>query len=135
MREHAPDAGMSLYGSAGSRKYLNAAERRRVTKAARRTPVEVELFCLVLSLSGARISEILALTPAGIDLDSGVANIITLFQGSGRNSISAFIAVIHDLFYKNFVTIRLAAPDRLFEQSQRNPDSTHTFLLRLGLAA
>ena len=33
MREHT-HAGMSLYGSAGSRKYLNAAERRRFAKAA-----------------------------------------------------------------------------------------------------
>src|SRR5580693_6477723 len=78
MREHAPDAGMSLYGSAGSRKYLNAAERRRFAKAAHRAPLEVQLFCLVLSLSGGRISEILALTPASIDIDSGVATIATL---------------------------------------------------------
>jgi integrase len=77
MREHA-HAGMSLYGSTGSRKYLNAAERRRFIKAARRAPLEIQLFCLVLSLSGGRISEILALTPAAIDIDSGVANIITL---------------------------------------------------------
>ena len=77
MREHAP-AGMSLYGSTGSRKYLNAAERRRFIRAARRAPLDVQLFCLVLSLSGGRISEILALTPAAIDIDSGVVNITTL---------------------------------------------------------
>jgi integrase/recombinase XerD len=74
-RDHAE---MSLYGSSGSRKYLNAAERRRFTKAARRAPLAVQLFCLVLSLSGGRISEILALTPAAIDIDSGVANLTTL---------------------------------------------------------
>src|SRR3984957_4295089 len=78
MHEHVPDAGMSLYGSTGTRKYLNAAERRRFMKAAYRAPLEVQLFCLVLSLSGARISEVLALTPAAIDIDSGVANIETL---------------------------------------------------------
>jgi integrase/recombinase XerD len=77
MREHA-HAGMSLYGSTGSRKYLNAAERRRFIKAARRAPLDVQLFCLVLSLTGGRISEILALTPAAIDIDSGAANITTL---------------------------------------------------------
>jgi integrase/recombinase XerD len=77
MREHA-HAGMSLYGSTGSRKYLNAAERRRFIKAARRAPLDVQLFCLVLNLTGGRISEILALTPAAIDIDSGVANITTL---------------------------------------------------------
>jgi integrase/recombinase XerD len=77
MSEHA-HTGMSLYGSTGSRKYLNAAERRRFARAAHRAPLEVRLFCLVLSLSGGRISEILALTPASIDIDSGVATIATL---------------------------------------------------------
>jgi integrase/recombinase XerD len=77
MRERV-QAGTSLYGSAGSRKYLNSFERRAFVRATRRAPLTVQLFCLVLSLSGGRISEILALTPAAIDLDSGVANIITL---------------------------------------------------------
>jgi hypothetical protein len=44
MREHA-HAGMSLYGPTGSRKYLNAAERRRFIRAARRAPLDVQLFC------------------------------------------------------------------------------------------
>ncbi|WP_426424143.1 tyrosine-type recombinase/integrase [Bradyrhizobium genosp. A] len=77
MRRHAYPA-ISLYGPTGSRKYLNAAERRRFIAAARRAVLEVRLFCLILYFSGARISEILALTPAAIDLDSGVANIVTL---------------------------------------------------------
>jgi integrase/recombinase XerD len=76
MHEHA-QVGMSLYGSTGSRKYLKAAERRRFIQAARRAPLDVQLFCLVLSLSGDRISEILPPAPASIDLDSGVANITT----------------------------------------------------------
>jgi integrase/recombinase XerD len=77
MREHT-HAGMSLYGSTGGRKYLNAAERRRFFKASRRAALEVQLFCLILSLTGGRISEILALTPAAIDIESCVANITTL---------------------------------------------------------
>ena len=77
MREHV-QAGMNLYGSTGSRKYLNSAERRRFIKAARRASLDARLFCLVLCLSGGRISEILALTPAAIDIDSGVVNILTL---------------------------------------------------------
>jgi integrase/recombinase XerD len=77
MRDHA-HAGMSLYGSAGGRKYLNAAERRRFTRAARLAPPEVRLFCFTLRWSGARISEVLALTPAAIDVESGVASIETL---------------------------------------------------------
>jgi integrase/recombinase XerD len=71
-------AGMSLYGSTGGRKYLNAAERRRFIRAAQRTPPKVRLFCLVLGWSGGRISEVLALTPAAIDVESGVAIIHTL---------------------------------------------------------
>jgi integrase len=77
MRPHA-HAGMSLYGSSGARKYLNAAERRRFIGAAQRAPPDVRLFCLVLNWSGGRISEVLALTPAAIDIESGVASIHTL---------------------------------------------------------
>ena len=72
------NAGMSLYGPAGGRKYLNAAERRRFMKAATCAEPSTRLFCLVLGWSGARISEVLALTAASIDIDSGVASIETL---------------------------------------------------------
>jgi integrase/recombinase XerD len=72
------DVGMSLYGPTGARKYLSAAERRRFIKAANRAEPETRLFCLVLGWSGGRISEVLALTPAAIDIDIGVANILTL---------------------------------------------------------
>ena len=71
-------AGMSLHGSTGGRKYLNAAERRRFMKAAAGAEPNTRLFCLVLGWSGARISEVLALTPAAIDIESGVASIETL---------------------------------------------------------
>ena len=74
MRAH-PRAGMSLYASTGARKYLNAAERRRFIEAAQRASPEVRLFCLMLLWSGGRISEVLALTPAAIDFESGVASI------------------------------------------------------------
>jgi integrase/recombinase XerD len=77
MRSQA-EAGMSLYGAAGGRKYLNAAERRRFLEAARQASPEVRLFCFLLRWSGGRISEVLALTPAAIDIECGVANIHTL---------------------------------------------------------
>ena len=70
--------GMNLYGSAGGRKYLNAAERQRFIESAQRAPPMVRLFCLVLRWSGGRISEVLALTPAAIDIESGTASIETL---------------------------------------------------------
>ncbi len=69
MRERAHD-GQSLFGPSGKRKYLNAAERRRFVETALRMPAPVSLFCLTLRWSGARISEVLALTPAAIDIDS-----------------------------------------------------------------
>jgi len=77
MREQ-PYNGQNLFGPSGSRKYLNAAERLRFVEATRRTPTKIRLFCLMLGWSGARISEVLALTPAAIDIEGGVANIETL---------------------------------------------------------
>ena len=81
MRSHG-HAG-SLYGPTGGRKYLNAAERRRFVEAARRAPPEVRLFCLVLRWSGGRISEVLALTPAAIDVESAAASLSTLKRRKG----------------------------------------------------
>jgi integrase/recombinase XerD len=77
MREQLHD-GPSLFGRSGNRKYLNAAERQRFIEAARRAPPKIRLFCLALGWSGARISEVLALTPASFDIESGVASIQTL---------------------------------------------------------
>jgi integrase/recombinase XerD len=77
MRERSYFGG-SLFSPSGSRKYLNAAERRRFVESAQRAPPKVRLFCLVLRWSGGRISEVLALTPAALDIDSGVANLETL---------------------------------------------------------
>jgi integrase/recombinase XerD len=101
------------FGSAGSRKYLNAAERRRFTKAARRAPPKVRLFCLVLSLSGGRISEILALTPAAIDIESGVANITTLKRR--KRGIVRQVPLPHGV---------LSELDHVFHlrRAQRNPE-------------
>ncbi|MCP3460408.1 hypothetical protein [Bradyrhizobium sp. CCGUVB23] len=62
-------------GRVGDPKYVNAVERRRFVKASTQAVAEVRLFCLTLLLSGGRISEILALTPASIDLDSRVVSI------------------------------------------------------------
>jgi len=73
MREQLHD-NLSLFGRSGSRKYLNAAERQHFTEIARRAAPKIRLFCLTLGWSGARISEVLALTPASIDIESGVAN-------------------------------------------------------------
>jgi integrase/recombinase XerD len=70
--------GPSLFSSSASRKYLNGAERRRFLESTQQLPSPERLFCEVLALCGARISEVLALTPAAIDIESGVVSIRTL---------------------------------------------------------
>ena len=77
MREQ-PYDGLTLFGQSGSRKYLNAFERKRFLESAQQLPPPERLFCQVLAWSGARISEALALTPAAIDIESGVVCLVTL---------------------------------------------------------
>jgi integrase/recombinase XerD len=77
MREQ-PYDGLCLFGPSGNRKYLNAAERQRFLESAQQLPPPERLFCQLLAWSGARISEALVLTPASIDIESGVASIQTL---------------------------------------------------------
>ena len=68
---------MFLHG-VGGRKYLNHSERRRFLQAAARMAPDIQLFCLLIAWSGARISEALALTPSSFDLDRGVVALRTL---------------------------------------------------------
>jgi integrase len=102
---------MSLYGSAGGRKYLNAAERRRFIKAARLADPATRLFCLVLECSGARISEILALTPASIDIESGTVSVQTLKR---RKRVARQVPLPRDVLrdLNRVFRLRLAQRDR-----------------------
>lgn len=60
------------YDRDGNRKYTTLKERRRFLSAAREGASEtVYTFCLVLTFTGARLSEVLALTPRQIDLEAG----------------------------------------------------------------
>jgi hypothetical protein len=68
MRES--DQRFSLFRPSGNCKYLNDAERRRFIDAARRPPLTARHFCLTIGYSDGRISEVLALTPAAIDIES-----------------------------------------------------------------
>jgi integrase/recombinase XerD len=77
MRER-PHDGASLFGPSGNRKYLNAVERHRFVAAAWLMSANIRLFCLMLRWTGARISEVLAITPSAIDLDAGAVSIVTL---------------------------------------------------------
>lgn len=67
-----------LHAAEGGRKYLNGAERKRYLAALDARATEISLFCRFLALSGARISEALAVTPAALDLDRRLVSLITL---------------------------------------------------------
>ncbi len=57
----------SLYDNRGRRKYLVPKERWGFLRAALEIGGKIGTFCAVLAFCGARISEVLALTPERID--------------------------------------------------------------------
>ncbi len=61
-----------LYDQKGKRKYLTIDERRNFLGAARKAAPEVYTFCAILAFTGARISEVLALTPDRIDFSDNL---------------------------------------------------------------
>ncbi len=67
-----------LYDREGNRKYLTRGERNAFLTAASRMPPDVHTFCLTLAYTGARISEVLALTPKRIDTSARVIIIESL---------------------------------------------------------
>ncbi|MBF0097054.1 MAG: site-specific integrase [Magnetococcales bacterium] len=68
----------NLYDSNGNRKYLTVQERTAFLDASRRMSQEVYTFCAVLAYSGARISEVMALTHEQIDLNARLVIIACL---------------------------------------------------------
>jgi integrase/recombinase XerD len=79
----------SLFDKTGTRKYLVARERLAFAHVAGMRGGIVGLFCLTLALSGARISEVLALTPAQIDEQNGTI----VFETLKRRKKQVFRAV------------------------------------------
>jgi integrase len=71
---------LSLYTPQGGRKYLNHAERRRALAVMATLTVRKALFALTLAWTGARVSEVLALTPASFQIDAGIVAFHTLKQ-------------------------------------------------------
>jgi integrase len=59
-----------LYDQRGGRKYLTSAEYRAFVNAAKTARPDVETFCLALAYTGARILELLNLTPRCIDFSA-----------------------------------------------------------------
>jgi integrase len=68
----------SLYAADGHRKYLNREERLRAIEAMHGLDTDKALFALTLAWTGARVSEVLALTPSSFQIERGVVAFITL---------------------------------------------------------
>jgi integrase len=73
MPHHQEADAFHLYDSDGSRKYLNQDERERFLRAARGVPTQRSLFLRLLAWTGARVSEVLALTPSSFQAHGVVA--------------------------------------------------------------
>jgi integrase/recombinase XerD len=78
-----PDA-TSLYAADGGRKYLNRDERCRVLAAIAGLEPDRALFALTLAWTGARVSEVLALTPASFQIERGLVSVRTLKRRAPR---------------------------------------------------
>jgi site-specific recombinase XerD len=70
--------GLSLYSSAGERKYLNQHERQRALAAMSLLTPERALFALTLAWTGGRVSEVLALRANSFQIERGLVSIRTL---------------------------------------------------------
>jgi integrase len=70
--------GSSLYAGDGGRKYLNRAERQRALDAMHALDPDKALFALTLAWTGARVSEVLALTPSSFQIESNIVAFTTL---------------------------------------------------------
>ena len=88
-RAGAKSVGSFLYDQEGNRKYLTRSERNAFLGAARTMASEVRTFCLVLAYCGARISEVLALTPSSFDPMAGVV----IFESLKKRRRGVFRAV------------------------------------------
>ncbi len=97
----------SLFDHLGYRKYLVAKERQAFASAAVRRDDQVATFCLTLLVTGARISEVLALTPARIDPENAAIVFETLKQR--KNAVFRAVPVPNHLL-------------RLLERIYRSPE-------------
>jgi integrase/recombinase XerD len=69
-----------LYSLVGERKYLNRDERRRLLAQLETLDPKKCLFALLLAWTGARVSEVLALTPHSFQVGASIVTIETLKQ-------------------------------------------------------
>lgn len=77
-RRYRPADSTGLYARDGGRKYLNHSERRRSLAAMAALERDQALFALTLAWTGARVSEVLALTASSFQIEARVVSIVTL---------------------------------------------------------
>lgn len=106
----------SLYAADGARKYLNAAERRRALAVMEQLPDDKALFALTLAWTGARISEVLALSPASFQTECGLVAIVTLKR---RGFFVREVPIPPALIARLERQFRLSARQRIAEASGR----------------
>jgi integrase len=122
MREQLYDR-LTLFGQSGSRKYLNAFERRRFLESAQQLPLPERLFCQMLAWTGARISEALALTPPAIDIESGVVCLLTLKRR--KRGVVRQVPLPSDILHELERAFSLSA-------AQRDPDLANRRIWRFS---
>ena len=105
------DMEYSLYDTQGRRKYLVPLERSRFLRAALEARGKTASFCAVLGLRGARISEVLALTPARIDGANCAINFGTLKQKGSRPTRAVPVPRNLIMFLESVHHIRTAQND------------------------
>jgi len=102
----------SLYSQSGSRKYLNRSERRRVVAVMAKLGTDQALFALTLAWTGARLSEVLALTPSSFQIENCIVAFRTLKR---RRHVVREVPIPHRLVTaigRHFkITRRLPSPN------------------------
>lgn len=103
-----------LFDQQGRRKYLTPAERRAFIGASKKASPTTGTFCLTLVYTGARISEVLALTPQRFDVSAGVVILESLKKR--RRGIFRALPVPDDLLVRLEEVHRISAQgsDRLW---------------------
>jgi integrase/recombinase XerD len=93
----------TLFDQCGKRKYLIASERMIFCQYAKGLTHEQKSFCLTLAVTGARISEVLALTSGSLDRANGAVIFRTLKQ---RDTISFRAIPVPNLLFDILEGIR-----------------------------
>lgn len=129
-----------IYDRSGRRKYLTINERDAFISASAHLPPREQTFCLTLVYTGARISEILALTPGNFDQGGGFVIIESLKKR--RRGVFRAVPLPSDLFENIERAHNLALSDintlaatRLWPWSRtRAWNLVKTLMLEVGIA-